>query len=418
VTDQTRRAAPLIPRLIRPRIEAALKDTRVVLLSGPRQAGKTTLASQFANAGRRYFSLDQPALLEFARSDPVGFIRPIDYAIIDEIQRAPELLLAIKHSVDFDTRPGRFLLTGSANLATVPTVADSLAGRMEVIPLLPLAQCEISRERGAFLDALFDEKNLSAFSVWPDSADIIERVTRGGYPDALKRDSQSRRRQWFESYLALIIERDAREVANIDQADKLARLLSVLAEHAGQLVNYSNFGSALGLSSVTAAKYVAILERMFLVSSVRPWFSNRLKRLVKSEKIHFLDGGLLTALRGDEPDAFSETRNRFGPVLESFVYAELVKLAAISDDHYTFSHFRTRDGEEVDLVIEGRRGRVVGVEVKASATVRVGDFKGLKLLQQAAGAKFARGIVLYDGPQVVPFGEALLAVPLSSLWSM
>jgi uncharacterized protein len=407
----------LIPRLIRRRIETALADTRVVLISGPRQAGKTTLAHQFADVKRPYFSLDQAGTLQAARSDPVGFIDSLDCAVIDEIQRAPELLLAIKHSVDFDTRPGRFLLTGSANLSTVPAVADSLAGRMENIPLLPLAQCEIARTRGDFIDALFTGKNLSSYSRAPGPSGLVLRAMRGGYPDALKRKDADRRRVWYDSYVSQIMERDAREIANIDQAQKLPRLLSVLAEHAGQLVNHSSFGSALAVSSITAARYVAILERLFLVTTVPPWSSNRLSRLVKSPKVHFLDAGLLAALRGEDAEIVSADRTRFGAILESFAYSELLKLTSFGGERYSFSHFRTRDGQEVDLVIEDRKGRIVGVEVKASATVRADDFKGLKLLQDAAGAKFARGIVLHDHHQAVPFGDALLAVPISALWA-
>ncbi len=408
----------LIPRMIRPRIEAALADTRVVLVSGPRQAGKTTLARQFTRPGRPYFTLDNAATLQAVRSDPVGFIAALDGAVIDEIQRAPDLLLAVKESVDFDTRPGRFLLTGSANIATVPAVADSLAGRMETISLLPFAQCELARTPGRFLDALFNGKPLAALTVKPQRSGTLQRVLRGGYPDAVKRREDARRRAWYEAYVTQLMDRDAREAANLDHADRLARLLVILAEHAGQLVNHSGYGAALSLSSITAAKYVGILERLFLVTALQPWSSNRLSRLVKSPKVHFVDSGLLAMLRDGDAESFVQDRTRFGPILESFVFSELRKLASFGDTAYRFSHFRTRDGQEADIVIEDRRGRVVGIEVKASATVKADDFKGLKLLQEAAGANFVRGVVLYDHHQTVPFGERLLAVPVSALWAL
>jgi predicted AAA+ superfamily ATPase len=266
------------------------------------------------------------------------------------------------------------------------------------------------------LHALFHEGKSTAFSGRPRD-DVAARVLAGGYPDAVARADPQRRRRWFDSYIAQIMDRDAREAANIDHAEKLSRLLSVLAEHAGQLVNHSSYGAALGLSSVTAARYVGILERLFLAKSILPWSSNRLSRLVKSPKIHFLDSGLLAALRDDALETVTNDRKRFGPLLETFAYTELLKLASFSDDRYAFSHFRTRDGEEVDLVIEDRRGRVLGVEVKASATVRASDFTGLKLLREAAGAKFVRGVIFYDHDQVVPFGDGLLAAPLSALWA-
>lgn len=218
--------------------------------------------------------------------------------------------------------------------------------------------------------------------------------------------------------MAQILDRDVRDIANIDQLDRLPRLLQVLAEHAGQLVNHSSFGAALGLSSVTAQKYVAILERLFLVRTLVPWSNNRLSRLVKTPKLHFLDSGLLAALREDEEAAPRDDRSRFGAVLESFVFSELLKLASWSERRMSFSHYRTKDQDEVDIVIEDRRGRIIGIEVKASATVRPQDFRGLRQLQEATGDRFLRGLVLHDHDRVTPFGEKLQAAPLSVLWTM
>lgn len=406
----------LIERRVGPHVETALSDTRVVLIAGPRQAGKTTLARQFSGAGRPYLTLDDAATLQAARTDPVGFIRGLKRAVIDEVQRAPELMLAIKESVDTDQEPGRFLLTGSANLATVPAIADSLAGRMAVIPLLPFAQCELAGTPGNFLDRLFagDALQLAAQPVTGKA--LTDIVLRGGYPEVVRRSSPARRKAWLEDYVALILDRDVRDIANIDQLDRLPRLLDVLAEHAGQLTNHSSFGAALGLSSVTAQKYVAILERLFLVRTLPPWSTNRLTRLIKTPKLHFLDTGLLGALRDTDADDVLSDRSRFGPILESFVVSEIFKLAAWSDRRLTFSHYRTKDQDEVDLVIEDRRGRVIGIEVKAAATVRQQDLRGLRQLQEAVGDRFVHGIVLHDHDRITPFGEKLHAMPLSSLW--
>lgn len=411
-------AKSLIDRKARPVVETALADTRVVLISGPRQAGKTTLARQFAGSDRPYLTLDDVGTLNAARSDPTGFIRGIDRAVIDEVQRAPDLILAIKESVDLNEEPGRFLLTGSANLATVPAIADSLAGRMAVVSLLPFAQSEIHSSPGRLLDRLFDgeEPAIEGDVVFGD--DLIDLVLKGGYPEVLRRATPARRASWLEDYVSLILDRDVRDIANIDQLDRLPRLLDVLAEHAGQLVNHSSFGSALGLSSVTAQKYVSILERLFLIRTIAPWSNNRLSRLVKTPKIHFVDTGLLASLREDDLDTIRRDRTRFGALLESFVVSELLKLASWSERRLSFSHYRTKDRDEVDVVIEDRRGRIIGIELKASATVKSDDFKGLRQLQQAVGDRFVRGLLLHDHDRVTPFGEKLQAAPLSILWSM
>lgn len=408
----------LIPRRATPLIETALADTRVVLIVGPRQAGKTTLARQFRSPDRPYLTLDAAGTLQSARSDPVGFIRGLDKAIIDEVQRAPELILAVKQSVDRDSKPGRFLLTGSANVTTLPTIADSLAGRMAVVTLLPLAQTELRGDMpGLLLDRLFAGQGLTSIPGAVTGGELIDTILSGGYPEAVRRGTSVRRRAWQEDYIGQVLDRDVREIANIDQLDRLPRLLAVLAEHAGQLVNHSSFGAALALSSVTAQKYVAILERLYLIATLPPWSSNRLSRLVKTPKLHFIDTGLLAALRDADYDELRDDRTRFGPLLESFVISEVMKLATWSATPMRMSHFRTKDGEEVDLVLEDRRGRIVGIEVKASATVRSTDFAGLRRLQEAAGRKFVQGLLLHDHDEITPFGERLHAAPVSVLWS-
>lgn len=405
----------MYPRFARARIEEALSDTRVVLISGPRQSGKTTLAMDIAGDKTPFLTLDDATVLRAAIDDPVGFVRGLDRAVIDEVQRAPDLLLAIKNVVDDDKSPGKFLLTGSANLMTIPKVADSLAGRMEVIRLFPLSQAEIIGNKTQFIDRAFAGKKPAVDQVIIGT-DLIERVLSGGYPEALGRKRWPRKQDWYHGYLDALVQRDVREVAQIEQLGVMPKLLSVLAEHSGQLINYTGIGGALDLNHVTTQKYVRVLESLYLVHSLQPWFSNRLKRLTKSPKLHFLDAGLLAALRDVSPDVVAKDKTSFGPILETFVFGELRKIASWSEQCCSFSHFRDKDKNEVDIVLENRRGEVVGIEVKSSATVSSSDFSGMRKLAEACGKKFVQGMVLYDHDQIVPFADNMFAVPLSALW--
>lgn len=406
----------MYPRFTKERIEEALSDTRVVLISGPRQSGKTTLAMDVASDKTPFLTLDDANVLRSAVDDPVGFVRGLDRAVIDEVQRVPDLLLAIKNLVDDDKTPGRFLLTGSANLMTIPKVADSLAGRMEVIRLLPLSQAELIGVKSNFIDRAFSgEKPVADNIIVAD--DLVETVLSGGYPEALGRKRWPRKQDWYHGYLDALVQRDVRDVAQIDQLAVMPKLLSVLAEHSGQLVNYSGIGAALDLNHVTTQKYVGVFESLYLVHTLQPWFTNRLKRLTKSPKLHFLDAGLLAAMRDVSPDIVAKDKTGFGPILETFVFSELRKIASWSDQRCSFAHYRDKDKNEVDLVLENRRGEVVGIEVKSSATVSTADFAGMRKLAEACGKKFVQGMVLYDHDQIVPFGENMFAAPLSCLWS-
>ncbi|MDE0053275.1 MAG: ATP-binding protein [Gammaproteobacteria bacterium] len=403
-------------RFVERRIREALEDTRIVLVCGPRQSGKTTLAQQMARDAIPFFTLDDATTLRAASTDPVGFVRGIDRAVVDEVQRAPELILAIKAAVDADPRPGRFLLTGSADLMTLPRVADSLAGRMGIVRLLPLAQAELRGAAPDFLDMAFAGKP-PTFRIPIVGDGLVEIVLAGGYPEALTRSGWRRRRDWHLDYIEAIVRRDVRDVARIEQPGSIPRLLRVLAEHSGKLVNYSGFGAPLGMNHVTVRKYVGILENLFLVHTLLPWYTNTLKRVTKSPKLHFLDAGLLAALRVLTPERPRHDRTPFGPVLETFVLGELLKLASWADDRYAFSHFRDKERNEVDIVIEDSAGRIIGVDVKASATVSEGDFAGLRRLRAATRDSFAMGLVLYDHEYAVPYGDRMAAAPLSALWS-
>ena len=405
----------MYPRYLKQRIETALSDTRVVLVSGPRQSGKTTLAQEIAGKSRPFYTLDSVTTLEAARQDPVGFIRGVDYAAIDEVQRAPELLLAIKESVDNDSRPGRFLLTGSANLMTMPLVADSLAGRMEVTRLLPLAQAELHSTESSFLSQVFSGKVPVTTKVTV-AADLVETVLAGGFPEALTRKSQTRRQAWHLNYIDALVQRDIQEIAQIEHHLQVPHLLRALAHHSGQLANYSKIGASLDMNHVTTRRYTGILEQLFLIHTLRPWYTNRLKSLIKSPKLHFLDSGLLASLQDISLEKLRTERQLFGPLLESFVLSELLKLESWSEQRFEFMHFRDKQQNEVDIIIQNRSGQFVGIEVKASATVKSSDFSGLRKLAQAYPKQFILGLVLYDHDKVVPFGERLLAAPISTLW--
>lgn len=406
----------IYPRYIQPRLVEALTDTPVVLLSGPRQAGKTTLVRQFSGEGRRFVTLDDELVLLAARQDPVGLIRGLDCAVIDEVQRAPALLLAIKKSVDEDRRPGRFLLTGSANLMTLPTVADSLAGRMETLTMLPLAECEIQSGTGKWLDAVFD-----GYIPKTDRPEVggalVDKVLRGGYPEAVSRAMPRRRTAWAKQYLDALIQRDVREISGIEKLDRLPRLLKALAQMAGQLCNFTQLGGQVGLDSKTANKYLAVFEQMFLLRRVEPWSINRLNRIVKTPKMQFIDSGLLSTLVDLTEASAGKDRPLFGRVLESFVYSELLKQTTWAERDYALYTYRDKDQIEVDFVIENPSAQVVGVEVKAAASVSAGDLAGLKKLAALAGDKFVAGIVLYDGKDTLPIGSNLWAVPISTLWA-
>lgn len=399
------------------KLNSALSDTPVVLIHGARQVGKTTLAQAVGKASREVFSLDRTPVLTAATSDPDGFVDGLNGPVfIDEIQRAPGLFPAIKHAVDRDRTPGRFLLTGSANVLALPKLSESLAGRMEVCTLWPLTQAEIEGAKNCLIDSLFADGPLRTKSATTKES-IWDRLLRGGYPEAVSRSQADRRQSWFESYVDTILQRDVRDLSNIDKLTEMPRLLQLLAARSSGLLNYTDLGNGLSMPQSTVKRYVALLETVFLVRMLPAWTSNLSSRVIKSPKVHLLDSGLTASLLGIDRKRLDADGSIRGHLLESFVAMELVKLAAVSTIRPKAHHFRTTSGREVDVVLEATDGRIVGVEVKASASIDPSAFRGMEALREAAGDRFHRGITLYGGDQVVPFGKGLWAMPFAELWA-
>lgn len=410
-------AAPntLLPRRLAPVVRSALRDTPVVCVLGPRQSGKTTLVRSLAPE-RTFVSLDEPDYLYAAATDPAGFIASLPQEVtLDEVQRAPGLLPAIKLAVDRNRRPARFLLTGSANLLLLPKVTESLAGRMEIAQLHPLTEAEKARRPGRFVQALLEGTLAPSINPPPKAPPLPERLVAGGYPEPLTR-TPARARQWRRQYLRSVIERDVRDVARVKDADDLARLLELLALRGAHLLNVSRLAGELGLRRETVERYLSVLERLFLLRRLRPWHSNAAKRLVKSPKAHLLDSGLAATLADLTEGDWLRRRPRMGRLLESFVVQQLVAQASWTDPDLRFWHYRDKDQAEVDVVMT--RGRSVwGVEIKAAGALAGGDGRGLARLAAICGADFRQGVLFHTGTDLLPMAdERMLAAPLSALW--
>ena len=411
-------AAPntLLPRHLAPVVREALRDTPVVCVLGPRQSGKTTLVRSLAPE-RAFVSLDEPDYLYAAAIDPAGFIASLPQEVtLDEVQRAPGVLPAIKLAVDRNRRPARFLLTGSAHLLLLPKVTESLAGRMEIAQLHPLTEAEKARRPGRFVQALLEGTLAPSINPPPPKAPPLpERLVAGGYPEPLTR-TPARARQWRRQYLRTVIERDVRDVARVKDADDLARLLELLALRGAHLLNVSRLAGELGLHRETVERHLSVLERLFLLRRLRPWHGNAAKRLVKSPKAHLLDSGLAATLADLTERDWLRRRQRMGRLLESFVVQQLVAQASWTDPDLRFWHYRDKDQAEVDVVMT--RGRSVwGVEIKAASALAGGDGRGLARLAAICGADFRQGVLFHTGTDLLPMAdERMLAAPLSALW--
>lgn len=412
----------MIRRHITEHLLQALAGTPVVLLNGARQTGKSTLvqSAEVTRRGRAYLTFDDPGVSAAAKRDPNGFIAGLNTPVtLDEVQHVPELFPAIKVAVDRQREPGRFLLTGSANVMLLPKLSESLAGRMEVLTLWPFSQGEMKSVSEGFIDALFSKQ-----PVWPSGKssragrdELIEKVLVGGYPLVVARNSGARRKAWFHSYLTTILQRDVRDLANIADVTAVPRLLSVVASRAGGLLNFADLSRTLALPQTTLKRYFSLLEATFLAQLLRPRSSNLGQRLIQTPKVYLDDTGLLAHLLGLTADRLKVDGTLIGGVLENFVLMELRKQSAWSEIQPEFFYWRTAAGQEVDIVLEDSAGRLVGVEIKAGATLCGSDVRGLQAMAEASGKRWVRGVVLYTGTEVIPFAGNLHGLPLPLLWA-
>lgn len=405
-------------RNIKSTVLAALNDFPVVLINGARQTGKTTLVQGLAEGPNtiRYETLDDVGLLAAVRSDPVGFIRQFrEPVIIDEVQRAPEIFLPIKQAVDTHKRPGMFILTGSANVLTLPKLADSLAGRMAIITLWPLSQGEISGTIEDFIDRVFAEEFSISDPAPLTRKDLLHRIIAGGYPRALAASIPANRSLWFQSYITELLERDVRDLSQIRSVTEFPTLLRVLAARSSTLLNLAELSRSTGLQQDTLKRYYSHLQALFLVIPQPAWTANVGRRLMKTPKTTLNDAGLLAHLAGISEQRLGSDNLLLGQTIETFVVNELRKQLTWSDAGADLFHFRDTKGNETDIVLENRAGEIVGIEVKAAASFRPEDFKGLEKLRDTARGRFKRGILLYTGDKVSPFG-AHYAIPMQSLW--
>jgi predicted AAA+ superfamily ATPase len=411
----------MIRRNVTDHLLQALADTPVVLVNGARQTGKSTLvqSSELTERSRRYLTFDDPGVLAAAKHDPNGFVAGLTtQSTLDEVQHVPELFPAIKVAVDRKREPGRFLLTGSADVLLLPKLSESLAGRMEVLTLWPFSQGEIEQVRESFVDALFSKKTAwyAEKSGPVQRGELFEKVLSGGYPPLVTRHTEARRKAWFQSYMMTILQRDVRDISNISDLTAVPRLLSVVAGRAGGLLNFADLSRSLSLPQTTLKRYFGLLETTFLVQLLQPWSVNIGQRVIRTPKNYLNDTGLLAHVLGLTPDRLELDAGMAGSILENFVLMELRKQSSWSETQPQFFYWRTVSGQEVDIVLENPAGYLVGVEVKASATLQSGDVRGLQALASAAGRRWTRGVVLYAGTEVVPFAGNLHGVPVSHLW--
>jgi uncharacterized protein len=425
-------------RNVKDKLYDSITDTPVIMIVGARQVGKTTLArsikdnvevqnafgnvtlgyliSPFANSS--YITFDDANALSIAKKSPQDFIANLSKPIIiDEVQLCPEILPAIKQIVDNNRIAGQFILTGSANVLTLPKVSESLAGRIEVLNLRTLSQNEIEGNTTNFIDKLFSD-DFSFPTNFPtlEREDFLNRMLIGGYPEIISRKSETRRNDWFKSYITTILQRDVRDLANIEGLIDLPRLLSLLASRSANLLNIAEVSRSMGFPQMTVSRYMTLLEKVFLIENVPAWSGSLKSRLVKSPKIFITDTGLLSYLQGLNLKKIQNEPTLAGSLSETFVVTELKKHLAWSKTHAEIYHFRTSNDKEVDVVLENLSGELVGIEIKSSSSINKNDFKGLHLLADSVPTKFKRGIILYSGNQFLSFGKNMFLVPINALW--
>jgi len=412
----TTSSARFLPRHATQPTLDALADTRVVLINGARQAGKSTLVRRIGReTGGAWYTLDDAATRAHAANDPTSFVHLDDRMIIDEIQRDPALLLSIKALVDEEPTPGRFLLTGSARVLGLRNLPDTLVGRMETIELWPLSQGEIDGTGDAFVDAAFSLGPALRHDSTLTRDDYIERIVRGGFPDAINRPEQ-RRSAFLVNYVADLINCDVSRLSEIERVPQMHALIKTLAALSGQIVAPATIGASLGMDNKTVGRYLSLLEEVFLTKRLPPWTRRISARSTGQSKLAFVDSAIAAALLGQNAARLRKPGSPLGGLLEGFVAMELARQLTWSQADATMFHWRTKDRIEVDIVLENRQGEVIGIEVKASSTPTPDDFHGLRHLASRVGDDFLAGYVLHTGQQTLPAGPKMASVPISALW--
>jgi predicted AAA+ superfamily ATPase len=423
-SDQVVRVNPsplgrLLARHSEASVAEALTDTRVVLVTGARQCGKSTLLDLIAKGrAAEWRNLDSVVARQAAVTDPAGFVDTAELMVIDEIQRVPELLVAIKEQVDADPRPGRYLLSGSAQVLALRGLPDTLPGRIETIELWPFSQGEIDGASDRFVDAVFEQGEALTHESAISRQEYAERIVRGGFPEALARTNPRRRERFFDSYLADLVARDVSQLSEIERTAEMRTLIRLLAARSGQLLVVTAVGSEARLPSSTVNRYLGLLEEVFLVKRIPAWSRNVSTRAVGTPKLAFVDSGIAANLLGADVRSLLRPGGQFGPLLEGFVLMELARQLTWSRQRAELFHYRTKDKVEVDAILETRQGNIVGIEVKASSTVGPDDFRGLRHLTSRTGGDFVAGIVFYTGTQTLPFGPRMRAMPVATLWEV
>ena len=408
----------MYPRLIRSRALEALADTPAILIVGPRQSGKSTLVADLVGDEVPSVTLDDASALDAATRDPTGWLAAFQGPVaIDEIQKAPSLLPAIKARIDRRRTPGRYILTGSADVLTLPRVSESLAGRIEVLPLWTLAQIELagSDVPSALVASVFSTRLAHSTGRPAVAINWRERAVIGGYPEVVARPRAARRAAWFESYVSTVLARDVRDVADIASVATLPLILRLVASRSGATLNVADIARAAQIPQTTLRRHLALLEAVFLIHSIPPWHADLGKRLVKSPKVYISDSGLLAHLLGADGTGGPGVHD--GALCESLAVFEIVKQCSALERPPRVFHFRSHEGHEVDLVLEDARGRIVGIEIKATATPTSHDARGLRLLREALGGRFVRGIILHGGTETTAFDGQITAIPMAWLFA-
>ncbi|MDY6793436.1 MAG: ATP-binding protein [Thermodesulfobacteriota bacterium] len=405
------------PRWQKATIKKLMFERRVLLLSGPRQCGKTTLARELESNQTEYRTLDDGTLREAAENDPQGFIkRSTKTLIVDEVQRIPSLLSAIKKAVDEDTRPGQYLLTGSTNIQSLPTVRESLAGRIAKIRLRPLAQGEIEKNAARFIDSAFEQSFSRKHSHYDRDA-LLEIAFRGGFPEPMSLQDRGRKR-WHSDYVNAILERDLKEIARIHRKNTIRELVHTLAAWSGKFMDISAIGSGLSIRRPTLESYINALETLYLIERVYPWTKTDYARVGKQNRLFMVDSGLMASQLSWKMDQVRLDSDRSGKLIETFAFNEIMAQVDAGEGRYELFHYRDREKREIDFLIEREDNALLGIEIKAGSAVGKSDFNHIRWFQKnlVKKQKFI-GIVLYTGEFPASFGDNLWAIPFSLLWS-